>query len=212
MSRGIARPLDAFKMPNQVSVQKRISSITNAFVNWILPEIEPSEEDVREALEVLGLDCADLRCAYCGRESTEWEHFRPLIKGKEPTGYISEIQNLVPACGKCNQSKGNNHWRAWMLGTAPGCPSMRKVPDLKERITRLERFEQWREPTKLDLPSLVGPDLWNRYRANWAQLLDFMDKSQQLAVEVRASVAANFGTGLARPPPSPIPPIVRRKK
>ena len=42
------------------------------------------------------------------------DHLRPLVKDKEPTGYISEIHNLVPSCGKCNQSKGNKEWKAWM--------------------------------------------------------------------------------------------------
>ena len=192
-----------------MSVKGRMGSITNSFVNGILPEIEPSDEDVREALELLGLDMADLRCAYCGEKSTEWEHFRPLIKDQEPTGYISEIQNLVPACGKCNQSKGNSHWRTWMLSPARNSPRTRGIPDLEGRITRLERFERWREPTKLDIPSLVGPELWSRYRANWAQLLEYMRASQQLALEVRASLAANFSTARRIPP---IPPIVRRKK
>jgi hypothetical protein len=31
-----------------------------------------------------------------------------LVEEKEPIGYISEIRNLVPVCGKCNQSKGNS--------------------------------------------------------------------------------------------------------
>src|SRR5215471_14811557 len=75
-----------------------------------------------KALTVLQLDPDDLRCAYSGDKATEWDHLRPLISGQEPTGYISEIQNLVPVCGKCNQSKGNSHWRSWMEGNAKLCP------------------------------------------------------------------------------------------
>jgi NAD-dependent SIR2 family protein deacetylase len=93
-----------FKMPTPVKITGRTSSITNAFVNGIIPCIAPAEEEIREVLEVLGMNAA-IRCAYCGNNYTEWDHFRPLIHNKRPTGYISEIHNLVPACGKCNQSK-----------------------------------------------------------------------------------------------------------
>ncbi|MFL6304101.1 MAG: HNH endonuclease [Candidatus Sulfotelmatobacter sp.] len=60
-----------------------------------------------EALRILHIDPSDIRCAYCGNKSTEWDHLRPIITNQEPTGYITEISDLVPRCGKCNQSKGN---------------------------------------------------------------------------------------------------------
>jgi hypothetical protein len=111
-----------------------------------------------------------------------------LIKDQEPTGFISEIQNLLPACGKCNQSKGNKQWRDWMLGNAKQCPRVRGIPDLDFRVSRLERFGIWREPTKLNIPKLVGGELWNAYRANWRELLDAMGKSQELASEIKAKL------------------------
>ena len=61
-------------------------------------------------IETLGMDKDHIVCAYFGNPYTEWDHFHPLIKDKMPTGYISEIHNLVPTCGKCNQSKENQHW------------------------------------------------------------------------------------------------------
>src|SRR5467141_2592011 len=137
-------------LPAPMSVTGRSSSITNAFINAIIPVIEPTEEEELEALEVLQIDPKDIRCAYCGDKATEWDHLRPIITNQEPTGYITEIANLVPSCGKCNQSKGKSNWRTWMTGPARLSPRMRGIGDLDMRISRLELYERWREPHRID--------------------------------------------------------------
>ena len=76
-----------------MKITGRSSSITNAFINSIIPVIKPSEEDIKEALNVLGMDKENFRCAYCGDGVTEWDHLRPLVINQKPTGFISEIQN-----------------------------------------------------------------------------------------------------------------------
>lgn len=114
-----------FKMPVPVKIKGRTSSITNVFVNGIIPVIEPTEDQIDEVLNVLGMNRDKIFCSYYGDRYTEWDHFRPLILNKKPTGYVSEIYNLVPACGKCNQSKGNKHWKSWMLGDARLSPKRR---------------------------------------------------------------------------------------
>lgn len=94
----------------------------------------PTEDEVREALEVLGMSESTVCCAYCGGPRTEWDHLNPLVRDKRPTGYVSEIHNLVPACGKCNQSKGSSSWETWMFGPAPwsqkrdACQTLRRGP------------------------------------------------------------------------------------
>jgi hypothetical protein len=198
--------LDVFRMPTPVNVLRRSSSITNSFFNGIIPSRYPSEEEVAEVLSILQLSVADLRWVYCGDRSTEWDHLRPLISGQEPTGYISEIQNLVPACGKCNQSKGNSHWRSWMLGSAKLCPRVRCISDLEIRIARLEQFEHWREPTKLNIPELVGEELWQEYKANWRQLLDVMRNSQQLSNRLKAVLTQAVGITFVHGEPSCLVP------
>lgn len=118
---------NAFRMPTPVKITGRTSSITNSFVNGIIPTVMPSDEEIALALEALGMDALDVRCAYCGDPATEWDHLNAIVLGKRPTGYISEIHNLVPACGKCNQSKGNKPWRSWMFGPSPLSPASRGV-------------------------------------------------------------------------------------
>lgn len=47
--------LKAFKMPRAVSIAGRTSTITNSFVDGIIPVVEPSDKEVEDALRVLGM-------------------------------------------------------------------------------------------------------------------------------------------------------------
>src|SRR5258708_929759 len=120
-----------FRMPSVQTMKSRKSSITNAFANSILPKpVKPTFEEVEEALAILGMDFESVVCAYCGNPKTEWDHLRPLVVNHRPTGYISEIANLVPSCSKCNQSKGNWEWKKWMLNpNADNSPTKRGIKD-----------------------------------------------------------------------------------
>lgn len=177
-----------FAMPKPVRITGRTSSITNSFINGIIPVIWPTEDQISEALGVLGMD--EVVCAYCGDAATEWDHFRPLVVAKQPTGYISEIHNLVPACGKCNQSKGNKYWREWMFSSARLSPFARGVPGITERAARLDDFERWGSPTRVDFAALVGADLWQAHWQNYDAIIALMRAAEQTADAIRAHVAA----------------------
>lgn len=124
--------LSLFRMPTPMKITGRSSSITNAFINSIIPVVPPCAEEVQQALKILGMTHENFQCAYCGGVASEWDHLRPLVKDKKPTGYISEIHNLVPSCGKCNQSKGNKEWKTWMLSTA-GPPHSECIADKRHK-------------------------------------------------------------------------------
>lgn len=177
-------------MPKPVRITGRTSSITNSFVNGIIPVIAPSEADIDEALGILGMTDVVV-CAYCGDDATEWDHLRPLVIGKQPTGYISEIHNLVPACGKCNQSKGNKPWREWMFGAAPRSPKTRGIVDIEERAERLAAYEQWGTPTRVDFAEVVGPDLWRQHWQNHAAIVQLMRDAEATVELIRERIAAS---------------------
>jgi len=158
--------LRLFRMPTTTKITSRFSSITNAFINSIIPVVQPTDEQGREALSILEMSADNFQCSYCGATATEWDHLRPLVLNKKPTGYISEIHNLVPACGKCNQSKGNKGWRQWMLSDAPLSPKTKAIPGLQERIRILEAFENWGTPTRMDFESIAGTAVWARHWQN----------------------------------------------
>jgi hypothetical protein len=174
-----------FRMPTPVSIMARSSSITNSFINAVIPTVTPTDTDIVDALRILEMSPADVRCAYCGDKATEWDHLRPLVVRQKPTGYISEIGNLIPACGKCNQSKGNKPWRAGMESSAPQSPARRQVTDLNARIDRIERYEQWRPPIALNFGAAVDPAMWAEHWKNWERVLAAMRESQKLASEIR---------------------------
>jgi hypothetical protein len=184
----------AFQMPAAASLVSRKSSITNAFVNTLIPQIFPSHEEIEEALTILGMDISNVQCAYCGDRMTEWDHLRPLVVKKRPTGYISEIANLVPACGKCNQSKGNSAWRKWMLSTtAERSPTARGKPDVAQRMDRLEAYERWRVPTMItDFEAILGKDEWNAYWSAWERVNADLAEFQRVADSLRDKIASTL--------------------
>lgn len=181
-----------FQMPVPVKLTGRSSSLTNSFANAIIPVIAPTEAEIEEVLTILGMDKESVRCAYCGDVSTEWDHFRPLIKDKRPTGFISEIGNLVPACGKCNQSKGNKDWRVWINSEAQLSPKRRKVADLDARIRRLEAFERWRPVQSIDFAAMVDEETWTAYWKRWQELRDILNATQKLADEIRTTIGKAY--------------------
>ncbi|MGO4102584.1 HNH endonuclease [Leifsonia sp. YAF41] len=184
------REMFRFAMPKPVRISGRSSSITNSFVNGIIPVVPPTTKQIDEALRILGMEDA-VACAYCGDGATEWDHLRPLVVGKQPTGYISEIHNLVPACGKCNQSKGNKPWRVWMFSSARLSPETRGIAGLEERANRLAAYEMWESPTLIDFASVVGDQLWAQHWRNHAAILQAMRDAETTVELIRALVATS---------------------
>ncbi len=180
---------NGFKMPRPVKITGRSSTITNSFVNSIIPVIHPSADEISEALHILGMTVDEVRCSYCGDKATEWDHLRPIVRNKRPTGYISEIANLVPACGKCNQSKSGQEWRSWIMGTAPQCPNVRCIADLSQRIERLEAYEKWRSPHIVDWEKIIDQNIWDEHWRNLERMHAMMKKCQEVADEINKGAA-----------------------
>jgi hypothetical protein len=166
----------------------RKSSITNAFVNAVIPTIVPSCEEIEKALAILCMTPDDVRCAYCGDKSTEWDHLQPLVLNRRPTGYVTKIANLVPACGKCNQSKGNKPWRDWLLGNARLSPTGRGVAGIQQRIACLENYEHWKTPKKLDFASIIGSAEWEQYWSLCEKTNEELRLAQVVADALRARI------------------------
>ena len=181
-----------FQIPKPVSITARTSAITNAFINSIIPVEYPTEDEIKEALSVLGMSEETIRCAYCGSPHTEWDHLFPLVKGKHPTGYITEIHNLVPCCGKCNQSKGNKNWLLWMTSDAKLSPKSRGVVDIDERIEKLKEYERRFERKCLNIENIVGQDNWEIHMRNLKELHEKMVSSQEFAKVLNEKLKAAY--------------------
>lgn len=184
--------LACFKMPGGSTITGRATSIRNVFVAAIVPMVRPTAKEIKQVLEILELDPNDLRCSYCGDKASEWDHLQPLVKAGKPTGYPSSIKNLVPSCGKCNQSKGSTNWKEWMRGVARHSPSARKIADIEHRITRLERFETWAACTPVNIKELVSPSHWEQYYALQEDILSKMRDAQKIATEIAHEVRSQL--------------------
>lgn len=188
--------LTAFRMPTVQTMVSRKSSITNAFVSAIIPIVPPTHQEIETALDILKMRHDNVRCAYCGDVSTEWDHLRPLVVKRRPTGFISEIANLVPACGKCNQSKGNKSWREWIDSGARLSPKGRGLKDTDKRIECLNAYEKWRSPTRVDFEAIVGKEDWATYWQLCEGVNDELKRCQEVADLIRKQVAESVATSL----------------
>jgi hypothetical protein len=184
---------NVFQMPTPMKISGRSSSITAAFVSAIVPQIYPTDDEIKTALDILGMSPDNISCAYCGAETTEWDHLRPLVADQKPTGFISEIRNLVPSCGKCNQSKGNKYWLNWIVSDAKRSPKSRKITDLEQRIERLKEYERWGDVKPIDLTSMIPPDEWEKHWANWRAVLDMMTDAQSHAAVLKRLIEEKMG-------------------
>ena len=175
----------AFKLPKSVTIMGRSSSITNSFVNGIIPVKKPTDAEIKEALRLLEQDSDSVVCIYCGDKMTEWDHLHPLIRDKKSTGYITEIANLVPACGKCNQSKGNTDWREWITSDAKLSPKSRGVKDLTRRIEILESYQKHFNISRIEIEKMIGNDLWDAYWQSYDVIIASMRKAQELMDQIK---------------------------
>ncbi|MCH8862138.1 MAG: HNH endonuclease [Proteobacteria bacterium] len=181
-----------FSMPTPMKITGRSSTITNAFASAIIPVLHPTDDEIHASLRLLGMSVGGVWCSYCGGPHTEWDHLRPTIKNKRPTGYISEIKNLVPACGKCNQSKGNKNWREWMLSDARLSPKTRNIKRLDQKIANLAAYENQSGITNIDFEALLGSSIWSQHWKNWEAVLGQMENAQILADEIREELRRSF--------------------
>ena len=177
------------KHKKPLKITSRTSSVTNGFVQAILPDFPPTAEQRDALFAVLGMNMNNVRCVYCGDKATDWDHLQPLVKGKRPTGHLTDYRNLVPACGRCNQSKGGHHWRSWMSGKAVNSPATRGVADLDARIGILERYELWASATPIDFAKIVGEARWSAYWDRLSQIEALMRDAQEEAAVLRDRIS-----------------------
>ena len=155
------------KAPKTSKITSRSSSITNAFIQAILPTGLWTEAEEVEALSRLGMARPVLACSYCGDTTSEWDHLFPLVRQKKPTGFIHEIRNLVPSCGRCNHSKSGGDWHVWFRNPNSNSPTKRNILDREKRFERLEEFVKWGALKAIPFHELVHEEELKSY---WAVL------------------------------------------
>lgn len=177
---------NGFKVPTILKITSRSSSITNAFVNGVIPVIKPTGQEISEALAQLGMSSDNMFCAYCGGQHETWDHFEPIVKDKLPTGYITELYNLIPCCNTCNSSKSGSNWFDWIEKSSPKSPKGRNQYSV-ERIDTIKQYEKWciSKRTTFDIKELENDQFWKTHWENHSKVLDLMKQSQNTSDQLR---------------------------
>jgi 5-methylcytosine-specific restriction endonuclease McrA len=182
------------KIPAKVTVKSRVSTITSQFARAKAPYLKPTAEELIERYVLFGMDSTSASCVYCGGEQTEWDHINAVVANNKWTGYFTEINNLIPACGKCNQSRGNKSYAEWMVSDADfsAKSALKKRKNLSEReaydeaidkVKLIDSVIQKMPPKKLqvDKPSALEVD----YESKRLEITKLLCEAQLIAREIQ---------------------------
>lgn len=167
-----------FKMPAKQNLKGRSSTISNAFVIGITPYIRPDDSELEAYYSALGIQ--EGQCAYCLGDGNGRDHLKPLVINGMPSGYITDIHNLVPCCQKCNSSKGSKDFKTWYKSKA----NIKRLKQaglsdqtIEERYNKICEYEKL-VPEPLNYEALVGKELWNEYKARLERLQKELSDNQ----------------------------------
>ncbi len=158
------------KIPGKATISNRTSTMASQFARARAPYMPPTDSEFAARYQLLAIDPALPQCVYCGGLPTEWDHLFPMVSGSQWTGYFTEIANLVPSCGKCNQSRGAKPVSGWMRSTAPWSPFVRfqerdrmnttdAAIEVERRIGIIEAAVVAQPPTKMMIDTLHDDEI-----------------------------------------------------
>ena len=168
-----------YKMPSNQNLSSRSSTISNAFANSVTPRIKPDASELEGYYEALGIK--EGQCAYCLGVGNGRDHLKPLVKDGMPTGYITDIRNLVPCCQKCNSSKGSKSFEEWYKSdnNLKRLRSLGLNPDeIEKRYIIIKEYEA-KIGQPLDYEKIVGTDKWNEYKERRKALIKALNDNQK---------------------------------
>lgn len=181
-----------FKMPAKADLKSRTSTISNAFAISITPYIKPTKEQEKKLMEIL--DISEGQCAYCLRYANSTDHFRPLVDKGEPSGFISDIHNLVPCCASCNSSKGKRNWDEWFL-SEKNIKNLESLglskEDINHRFECLKNFSN-NANKKLNYWEILGEEKWNEFLSRKNKLNEMLKENQKFCDELNAQIKASL--------------------
>lgn len=186
--------MPVIKLPTRIMINSRKSSIVNAFYNGILPRVAPSETEMNERLKQLKME-DEVKCVYCGEKHHTWDHLNPLIKNGEPTGYYTEINNLVPCCNSCNSSKGKKTWKEFLDYLDSNRNSERRSISEEQYRSSLETLSNYTKKYKAKRIDFHDPkivDLLSNYKNKLHEILAKMEESKELEKELQGYLKEKY--------------------
>lgn len=177
------------KYPKDTTITGRSSTMRGSFIKAVIPIIPGTKEEQESCLKRLKQNIEKLFCCYCGDKATEWDHFRAIVSDKGPSGYVTDVYNLVPSCAKCNQSKGGKKWNEWMTSNAPNSPKTRKIEDLAARMKVLKSFETWSDKHVKRIPrEFIEGEVFVKYMESCEKFIKSLKKYQIQADAIKVEL------------------------
>jgi hypothetical protein len=124
---GVRLPL----VPQRSTPSFAFSELVRALNDCLAPR-QFGQAEMQRTLQFFKM--SEPECVYCGsREVHRWDHVVAISQGGETV-----LGNMVPACARCDDSKRDVPYEAWMSSSAAGSPKSRGVGDIAERISRIQ--------------------------------------------------------------------------
>lgn len=115
------------KLPVKISAGLGLSLIDRAVKEAFAVRCRARDLDQLHAYFELD---GQIRCFYCDApEPTRWDHLHAVTRGGD-----TMPGNLVPACGRCDDSKQDRDVEQWTRSTSPHRPPLERLPDLHAKI------------------------------------------------------------------------------
>lgn len=155
MNKRTACKINGFKYPAADQIAGRTSTICRSMACTMLSREACSPKQEIEWLKFF----PEKTCAYCGKKATHLDHLHALIIDRMPTGYGTEVANLVPCCTECNQPKGNMYWEDFMRSDMCHHVGDLETTDphlaMEKRIAIITEFQKAMAPKKVDIDEAI---------------------------------------------------------
>lgn len=173
------------KVPTNDTIKSRTSTVAKSLATSVIPRIDPFDWELEIAKKTLRFgEEGEVLCTYCGKPATELDHLNPLVNNKMPSGYITEIANLVPCCRKCNGSKRSMPWKEWLTQNTDI-----EEETKRESIRILTRYTTELPATKLDYDKIKGfKAFWNNYKS----ICEKLDTAEKEARKILPTVESTI--------------------
>ena len=142
------------KLPTKISAGMGLSLIDRAVKEAFAARcLAPDLEQLRSYFEAGG----EILCFYCDApEPTRWDHLHAVTRGGD-----TMPGNLVPACGRCDDSKQDRDIDEWVRSTSKHRPPTERLAALQDKVVAYrERFAYNAQAFETRL----APDQLARYR------------------------------------------------
>src|SRR6266545_5524424 len=181
--------------PPMIAISQMPKAPRSTSLPWVFALLERAITDSlstrrfgkSEMLKILGFFGSDPPvCAFCGTpDISRWDHLIPVTLGGETV-----LGNMVPACGKCDDSKGQKPYGEWIESAVPGSPASRGVADVQQRRLRIQEYQATFGYSPRPLLTRLTRDEQARLETIRRKTDEVRNELGQLVLDFRARTAA----------------------